>query len=349
LPIPGRDFRSRAHYRHASAALASARRRRYQRLGETGNRRADFRFLAATNRPESAIKHDLLARLVFRIELPGLNDRKEDIPLLVRELLRRLAGEDKTIAQRSFEQTALGAFPRMSLEFTHALLDHAYTVHMRELMRLLWESISSSQGQDLGLPKSLRPELIFSRTISLPAAVLHTPALAPETAETAPDAWSVRGAAEGKSRPRRPSPPTRPKRASIVTTECWSKLGARWGSKVATCSRASSNNIGSRCAASPGKAAPDARNPGDAVAGGLCAQGTKHPAGSVVLRSATYRLLPTPAQAGVFRGVKSPGKITQSPPQMPGRPPRQIPPPCDSPGQIERTLSRKPGTVARSK
>src|SRR5262249_46773968 len=41
----------------------------YQRLGETGVRRADFRLLAATNRAESAFRQDVLARFDFRLKL----------------------------------------------------------------------------------------------------------------------------------------------------------------------------------------------------------------------------------------------------------------------------------------
>src|SRR5262249_51707936 len=39
----------------------------YTRLGEARPRRSDFRLIGATNRPESALKHDVLARLTFRI------------------------------------------------------------------------------------------------------------------------------------------------------------------------------------------------------------------------------------------------------------------------------------------
>jgi two-component system nitrogen regulation response regulator GlnG/two-component system response regulator HydG len=60
----------------------------YQRLGEATSRRADVRLIAATNRP-SLLKADLLARLRLRIVVVDLEGRKEDIPLLVRHMIRR--------------------------------------------------------------------------------------------------------------------------------------------------------------------------------------------------------------------------------------------------------------------
>ena len=65
----------------------------YQRLGEARVRHADFRLIAATNRPPTAVKHDVLARFGLRLELPGLNERREDIPLVAAHLLRRTTAE----------------------------------------------------------------------------------------------------------------------------------------------------------------------------------------------------------------------------------------------------------------
>lgn len=54
---------------------------RYHRVGDAREREADVRFIGATNRPASALKHDLFARFQLAIEMPGLVDRREDIPL----------------------------------------------------------------------------------------------------------------------------------------------------------------------------------------------------------------------------------------------------------------------------
>jgi two-component system nitrogen regulation response regulator GlnG/two-component system response regulator HydG len=134
----------------------------YTRLGESRPRRADFRLVAATNRPESSLKEDVLARLPLRLELSGLNARREDIPLLARHVLRRLARGDAQLASRFFPGADVSTTPRMSQELVELLVRHDYTTHMRELEALLWRSISHSPGDTLepwapGVPSRTPP------------------------------------------------------------------------------------------------------------------------------------------------------------------------------------------------
>ncbi|HEY1959996.1 MAG TPA: sigma 54-interacting transcriptional regulator [Polyangiaceae bacterium] len=63
-------------------------RGKYNRLGETLTRHANVRLVCATNRGPAGLKFDLLARLMVRIQTPSLEARREDIPLIVRHLLR---------------------------------------------------------------------------------------------------------------------------------------------------------------------------------------------------------------------------------------------------------------------
>ncbi len=71
----------------------------YQRLGEPRARTSSFRLVAATNRPLAAMKEDVLARLVHRIEIPGLDARMEDVPLIARHLFARMAaGNARAVA-----------------------------------------------------------------------------------------------------------------------------------------------------------------------------------------------------------------------------------------------------------
>src|SRR6185295_7811651 len=72
----------------------------YQRLGEATPRRADVRLVGATNRETALLKHDFLARLAVRIDLPPFEARREDIPLLARHLLERAADKSPEIAAR---------------------------------------------------------------------------------------------------------------------------------------------------------------------------------------------------------------------------------------------------------
>ncbi|MCA9691753.1 MAG: sigma-54-dependent Fis family transcriptional regulator [Myxococcales bacterium] len=119
----------------------------YQRLGESRSRRADFRLIAATNRPEEALKHDVLARLQLRVELPGLNDRREDIPLLARALLRRIAARDSEMARRFFPGGDPAEHPALGLRLVASLLTRHYTTHVRELEALLWRAMTRSRGE----------------------------------------------------------------------------------------------------------------------------------------------------------------------------------------------------------
>ena len=74
--------------------------REFRPLGSTKTLKADFRVVAATNRPiqqalaENRLRADLYYRLnTFQIEFPPLRERKEDIPPLVATFLKRFAQE----------------------------------------------------------------------------------------------------------------------------------------------------------------------------------------------------------------------------------------------------------------
>jgi DNA-binding NtrC family response regulator len=119
----------------------------YQRLGDSRSRRSEFRLIGATNRPTSAIKHDLAARLPLRIEVPDLNERVEDVPLIARHLLEELA------ARRSLPVPATGcdaSRPRsLSLDLVGRLVRHRYTTNVRELERFLLESLAAAGTGDV--------------------------------------------------------------------------------------------------------------------------------------------------------------------------------------------------------
>lgn len=136
----------------------------YQRLGESRTRRSSFRCVAATNRPEGHLKHDLLARFTHRVTLPGLGERPEDIPLLVAHLLAR-AGRDGQLAERFSED---GQW-RISPGLIEALLRHDWTTHVRELETVLWTAIASSPGRAL-VPTDEVRALLQIQTSEAPAA-----------------------------------------------------------------------------------------------------------------------------------------------------------------------------------
>jgi DNA-binding NtrC family response regulator len=144
----------------------------YQRLGETRLRRSDLRLIAATNRPLTALKHDFTARFTSRVELPGLEARREDIPLLLRAILRRAADRDASVHSRFFLSVDDGARePRVDPALIEALLRHPFTHHTRELERIAWRAIATSPGEFVALTPEAEAEMLVA-----PAAVNPEPA-----------------------------------------------------------------------------------------------------------------------------------------------------------------------------
>lgn len=132
----------------------------YQRLGEARTRRADLRLIAATNRPPDELKHDLLARLELRVTLPGLDVRREDVPLLIDHTLRQIAAADPDIGARFFEGwDGRDGRPRVAPRLVDLLVRHDYTHHARELRALLWDALASSRGTFIAASEALRARL----------------------------------------------------------------------------------------------------------------------------------------------------------------------------------------------
>lgn len=120
----------------------------YHRLGESRARRSDVRLVAATNRDPGVLKEDFAARLTGRIEVPGLAERRADIPLLARHRLRTLT-EDDTVMRRFVDQETTQ--PRLSPGLVRALVQHRWTTHVRELDRVLQYCADRSPGEFLEL------------------------------------------------------------------------------------------------------------------------------------------------------------------------------------------------------
>jgi two-component system nitrogen regulation response regulator GlnG/two-component system response regulator HydG len=128
----------------------------YQRLGESKTSKADVRVVAATNRDPAELKHDFLARFATRVHVPPLTERREDIPLLVRHILRRLCAEQPATA-RFWDSGSRGV--RIEPSLIEGLVRHEYTHETRELERLLWLAISNSPQNFIALAGPVRSEL----------------------------------------------------------------------------------------------------------------------------------------------------------------------------------------------
>src|SRR5262249_40367013 len=132
----------------------------YQRLGDAATRRSDFRLVAATNRPLDALKHDFLARFTHRVVVPGLQERREDVPLLLARCWGRSARTPPRLARRfSGRRGTQFAEPRLEPAFVVRLLRHRFTQHVRELERLVWLALGSAEADYIGVTEAVRAEL----------------------------------------------------------------------------------------------------------------------------------------------------------------------------------------------
>lgn len=105
--------------------------RTFERVGGSKSLKADVRIIAATHQNlEDMIKtgefrEDLFYRLnVFPIETPALRERKEDIPLLLQELLTRFEHDQ-------------GKSIRFTEKAIESLMEHSWDGNVRELSNLI--------------------------------------------------------------------------------------------------------------------------------------------------------------------------------------------------------------------
>jgi DNA-binding NtrC family response regulator len=143
--------------------------RSLRRLGSNREINIDVRLLAATNKtPEDAVdkgtlREDLLYRLnVFRIHLPALKDRKEDLPLLAQYLVTKLA-EKHSRPARFLSPAAISV-----LQF------HAWPGNVRELRNVIERAVVICSGEQIErhhfapYPIDQRERLRKEDTITLP-------------------------------------------------------------------------------------------------------------------------------------------------------------------------------------
>jgi two-component system nitrogen regulation response regulator GlnG/two-component system response regulator HydG len=129
----------------------------YHRLGEATPRRSDFRLIAATNRDTAVLKGDLLGRFRHHVRVPPLDERIEDVPLLVAALLDHARRESPRWER--FGSMRDGAWvPRLEPKLIEALLEGAHPTNVRGLDRRLWEAMSSSPGDFVVAPPATPTE-----------------------------------------------------------------------------------------------------------------------------------------------------------------------------------------------
>jgi len=115
----------------------------YQSLGDPTLRRSAFRLIAATNQPESALRGDVHARFTFRVQVPELSQRREDVTLIARFMLKQMANDDTALGARLFSE---GHEPRLSPSLLRHLARHPFSNNVRELRNLLWQVALGAEG-----------------------------------------------------------------------------------------------------------------------------------------------------------------------------------------------------------
>ncbi len=143
----------------------------YQRLGASRSSAADLRIFAATSRDPAELKPELLARFAHRVRVPGLDERREDLPLLARHLLRRLTGG---------RPQAQDGEQRLSAGLVGALMWHPFAAHTHELIELLWRAIAASPGLEVLAPANAAepPPLRSAESYTDPQALTREQVLA---------------------------------------------------------------------------------------------------------------------------------------------------------------------------
>jgi DNA-binding NtrC family response regulator len=140
--------------------------REYRPLGATKTVKADFRLVAATNRPvpaalsSGALRQDLYYRLkTFQLEIPPLRERKEDIPSLALLFARRFAAQ----MNKGEPQFATDAF--------QSLMDYPWPGNVRELQNAVEHSIVLCDGNTITakhLPRELGLPAILQEAVAHP-------------------------------------------------------------------------------------------------------------------------------------------------------------------------------------
>ncbi len=154
----------------------------YMRLGEDAQpRRTHVRFIAATNHPER-LRPELRRRFHHEIHVPDLNERREDIPLLIRHIL----------LLRARQRPALSAYlqdgqPRIDPQLLEQLVRHAYSTHISELAFLVEQAAADCEGLTL-LP--LSQDVLRRRSAAALGAARTTGGAPPSGAPEQPPASS---------------------------------------------------------------------------------------------------------------------------------------------------------------
>ncbi len=136
----------------------------FERVGSSTTRTTDVRVIAATNRnlenevAAGQFREDLFYRLnVYPLTVPALRDRREDVPLLVHHLVRRLAAR----IGRTVEEVPGPVIRRLAA--------YDWPGNVRELENVLERAIILSSERSLALPHGFDSAMADRQATTVPA------------------------------------------------------------------------------------------------------------------------------------------------------------------------------------
>jgi DNA-binding NtrC family response regulator len=177
----------------------------YTHVGESLPRRADVRFIGATNRDiqdERYFRADFRARFPRVIVVPPLRERREDIPLILRHLMH-LRAKEKPDLERFFVPGASGKLePRFGGSLVDYIVRQPLPLNVRELDAFLGKAIDASPGNKVRLPDALRERGVDNTTLPPPPPAAQAAPVTPQ-----PRSSAVRD--EGRGEAGAPGDPSR--------------------------------------------------------------------------------------------------------------------------------------------
>jgi DNA-binding NtrC family response regulator len=144
--------------------------REYRQLGSTRTVKADFRLVAATNRPvaeamrNGALRQDLYYRLnTFQVDIPPLRERRDDIPFLVQRFVNQFSARHGL------------PLPKVLPEAMERMRVHSWPGNIRELQNAIEYAVVLADEGAIGLkqlPSDLQADPVYHQALDATGASL---------------------------------------------------------------------------------------------------------------------------------------------------------------------------------
>jgi DNA-binding NtrC family response regulator len=146
----------------------------YQVMGESRLRRINSRVVAATNRSRDDLTPDFHFRIKGTIRVLPLRAQREEIPLLVRELLRRRLADDPSLRPLFWEGPTGELFPRVNLRLMEFLVRHELAGNVRQVDMILKAALLKSTGERVEMLPEGSEELEGGPALGAPGSAVRS-------------------------------------------------------------------------------------------------------------------------------------------------------------------------------